>query len=52
MGIPPAETLFRPEKIAIRENENFGLDVSNIWLEKYPLVISPVEKVNLKRRLD
>lgn len=43
---------FGLKKIAIRENENFGLDVSNIWLEKYPLVISPVEKVNLKRRLD
>jgi KUP system potassium uptake protein len=35
--------------IAVKEEENFGLDASNVMVEKYPLVVSPVRNIYLKR---
>lgn len=37
------------KKIAVREEENFGLEVNNVLVEQYPLVVSPVGKLWLKR---
>jgi KUP system potassium uptake protein len=39
------------KKTAVGEEQNFGLDVSNVLVEKYPLVVSPVGKMYLKRRI-
>lgn len=40
------------KKISVREEENFGLEASNVWVEKYPLVVSPLNAINLQRRFD
>ncbi len=40
------------KKIAVREDENFGLERSNVWVEKYPLIMSPVKNLSLKRSFD
>ena len=37
------------KKIAVREEENFGLEANNVLVEQYPLVVSPVGKLWLKR---
>jgi KUP system potassium uptake protein len=36
-------------KLSLSETSAFGLDTSTVTVEKVPLVISPVEGVNLKR---
>lgn len=46
------EFYYTLKKIAVNEEENFGLEISNVWVEKYPLVVSPVESIFLKRRLE
>ena len=38
------------KSIGVREDENYGLDSSNVVFEKYPLVYSQVDKVHLRRR--
>lgn len=40
------------KKIAVREEENFGLDINNVLVEKYPLVVSPVNDITLKRQFE
>ncbi|MBL7722933.1 MAG: KUP/HAK/KT family potassium transporter [Chitinophagaceae bacterium] len=40
------------KKIAVREEENFGLEANNVLVEQYPLVVSPVGKLWLKRELN
>jgi KUP system potassium uptake protein len=40
------------KKIAVREEENFGLEPSNVLVEKYPLIVSPVTGIWLKRKMD
>ncbi|MGZ8557647.1 MAG: KUP/HAK/KT family potassium transporter [Chitinophagaceae bacterium] len=40
---------FNIKQIAVKEEENFGLEVSNILVEKYPLIVSPVGKIWLTR---
>lgn len=37
------------KKIAVSEEENFGLEANNVLVEQYPLVVSPVGKLWLKR---
>jgi KUP system potassium uptake protein len=46
------KSYYNLKKIAVREDENFGLDISNVLVEKYPLVVGSVEKVFLKRLID
>jgi KUP system potassium uptake protein len=46
------KSYYNIRKIALKEEENFGLDVSNVWVEKYPLVLSPVGHIHLKRLLN
>jgi KUP system potassium uptake protein len=38
------------KKIAVREEENFGLEISNVLVEKYPLIVTPVSGIWLKRQ--
>lgn len=40
---------YKLKNIAVREEENFGLEQSNVWVEKYPLIVSPFKNVSLKR---
>jgi KUP system potassium uptake protein len=40
------------KKIAVREEENFGLEESNVFVEKYPLVVTPSKNLFLKRQFD
>ena len=40
---------YKLKTIAVREEENFGLEQSNVWVEKYPLIVSPVKNLSLKR---
>jgi KUP system potassium uptake protein len=40
---------YKLKEIAINEEENFGLEESNVWVEKYPLIVSPVKNLSLKR---
>lgn len=40
------------KKIAVKEEKNFGLEISNVLVEKYPLVVSPVSGIWLKRQIN
>jgi KUP system potassium uptake protein len=42
-------TYYSLKKIAVKEEDNFGLDTSNVWVEKYPLVVSDTAGLTLKR---
>jgi KUP system potassium uptake protein len=35
--------------ISLSEERGFGLDPSNVTIEKYPLIVAPVTNVKLKR---
>ncbi|MBD0375893.1 MAG: potassium transporter Kup, partial [Flavisolibacter sp.] len=35
--------------ISLSEERGFGLDVSNVTVEKFPLIVAPVSDLNLKR---
>lgn len=37
------------KKISLSEERGFGLDSSNVVVEKFPLMVSPLPKINLKR---
>lgn len=37
------------KEISLSEERGFGLDVSNVHVEKFPLIVSPVTNLNLKR---
>jgi KUP system potassium uptake protein len=37
------------KEISLSEEKNFGLDVSNVTVEKFPLIVSPVTKLKLRR---
>jgi KUP system potassium uptake protein len=34
---------------SLSEERGFGLDVSNVMIEKFPLIVAPVSNINLKR---
>ena len=40
------------KKIAVREEKNFGLEVSNVLVEQYPLVVSPITGIWLTREMN
>jgi KUP system potassium uptake protein len=42
-------TYFSMKKIALAEEKAFGLDSSETIVEKLPLVVAPVTKINLNR---
>jgi KUP system potassium uptake protein len=37
------------KEISLSEEKNFGLDLSNVTVEKFPLIVSPVAKLKLRR---
>lgn len=37
------------KEMSLSEERGFGLDISNVTIEKYPLIVAPVTKMNLKR---
>lgn len=37
------------KKLSLSEEKAFGLDTSNVTVEKFPLILSPTKEVNLKR---
>ena len=37
------------KEISLSEERGFGLDPSNVTIEKFPLIVAPVSKFNLKR---
>lgn len=43
------KTHFSIKNISLSEASAFGLDTSNVVVEKFPLIVSPVVNINLKR---
>jgi KUP system potassium uptake protein len=43
---------FLVKSISLSESKGFGLDTSNVVVEKFPLLVSPVASVRLKRIFD
>lgn len=41
---------FHIKQLSASEEKSFGLEQSNVLIEKFPLVVAPVSKLNLKRR--
>jgi len=37
------------KEISLSEEMGFGLDPSNVEVEKFPLIVSPVSNIRLKR---
>jgi KUP system potassium uptake protein len=37
------------KEISLGEERGFGLDPSNVSVEKFPLIVAPISKLNLKR---
>ena len=37
------------KEVTLSEEKNFGLDLSNVTVEKFPLIVSPVTKLKLRR---
>ena len=37
------------KEISLSEERGFGLDPSYVTIEKYPLIVSPVSNINLRR---
>jgi KUP system potassium uptake protein len=46
------KTHFMLKDISLSEEKNFGLDTSNVVIEKFPLVVAPVTNIKLKRVFD
>jgi KUP system potassium uptake protein len=40
---------FNIKEYSLSEERGFGLDVSNVTIEKFPLIVAPVPNLNLKR---
>jgi KUP system potassium uptake protein len=40
------------KEISLSEEKGFGLDPSNVEVEKYPLIVSPITNIRLKRIVD
>ena len=43
---------FMLKEYSLSEERGFGLDVSNVTIEKFPLIVAPVPNLNLKRIFD
>ena len=37
------------KEISLSEERGFGLDLSNVTVEKFPLIVAPVTNIKLKR---
>lgn len=43
------KSYYNLRNLSVKESENFGLDPSNVTIEKYPVVVTPVEHSPLLR---
>ncbi|HLL44867.1 MAG TPA: hypothetical protein VK369_17070, partial [Segetibacter sp.] len=43
------KTYFWIKEISLGEERGFGLDPSNVIVEKFPLIVAPVSNIKLKR---
>jgi KUP system potassium uptake protein len=43
---------FGLKEISLSEEKGYGLDPSNVVVEKFPLIVAPITNVRLKRTLD
>jgi KUP system potassium uptake protein len=43
------QVYFMLKKVSLSEERGFGLDSSDVTVEKYPIVVSTVADINLKR---
>jgi KUP system potassium uptake protein len=43
------KTYFFLKQISLSEERSFGLDPSTVEVEKFPLIVSPVANLHLKR---
>jgi KUP system potassium uptake protein len=37
------------KEVSLSEERGFGLDTSYVTIEKFPLIVAPVTRINLKR---
>jgi len=37
------------KEISLSEERGFGLDASNVTVEKFPLIVAPIQQLKLKR---
>ena len=37
------------KEISLSEEREFGLDLANVTVEKFPLIVAPISNLNLKR---
>jgi KUP system potassium uptake protein len=40
---------FRIKNVSLSEEKGFGLDTSNVTVEKFPLIVAPVGDIKLQR---
>jgi KUP system potassium uptake protein len=40
------------KEISLSEEKGFGLDPSNVVVEKFPLIVAPITSLRLKRIMD
>jgi len=40
------------KEVSLSEERGFGLDPSNVTIEKFPLIVSPLPSINLKRTVE
>ncbi len=40
---------FAIKKMSLSEEKGFGLDMSNVAVEKFPLIVAPISSIKLKR---
>jgi KUP system potassium uptake protein len=40
---------FAIKKLSLSEEKGFGLDMSNVAVEKFPLIVAPISSIKLKR---
>ncbi len=46
------KSYYNLKNLSVKEEENFGLDASNVLVEHYPLIVSPAKNITLKRLFD
>ncbi len=40
---------FKIKNVSLSEEKGFGLDTSNVTVEKFPLIVAPITEINLQR---
>ena len=50
MEKPVAWVVLHLKENSCEGEENFGLELSNVWVEKYPLIVVPFSRQKLQRK--